>query len=114
MRNKYLLLVILIPASIIFIVIACLIHDDKQISIAFMSFILLIASLAGSIIGEKEKNKQVLSGQMIKQMIVLFGCSLAAILIGYLVDYLIVGCIISFMLGCLVLINIKKTMINNS
>ncbi|MBQ8484840.1 MAG: hypothetical protein IJ534_01695 [Bacteroidaceae bacterium] len=98
--------------AIALMILAWLSHNDKYISISVMSFFSLLAGLAGSIMGEKKRNKQPIPAKVLKRMIILFVCSIAVILIGYYTDYLIVGCAVSFILGCIALFDVIRTLKN--
>ena len=89
--------------SLAYIVGACIYGDDERITRSVMFFISLLAGLAGSIMGEKRRNKQPIPAKVLKRMIFLFGCSIVAILIGHFTDYLIIGCAVAFILGCIAL-----------
>lgn len=107
MKKIALIYIPLFLLALAFMLFAWYVHNDKQVSISIGVLILLVAGFIGSVIGEKRNNR--LPSAAIKRLVVLFLCAIAAILIGYLTDLLTIGCIASFILGCIALIGLYRT-----
>ena len=108
MIKRYWYFYVLFLLSLAYIVVAYISKDDERLfrSIFFLLSLLLV--LISSIIGDRIRKKNKLPSKVIKRMVVLFICSIAAILIGYCADYLIFGCIFSFLLGCVALVDVVR------
>lgn len=105
MLKRYWFIYVLLLVSLAYIVCACIYGDDERIARSIYFFHSMIIVFVASIIRDRtivEKGIK-LSSIVIIRMLVLFVCSIAAILIGYFTDYLIIGCVVAFILGCIAL-----------
>lgn len=108
MIKRYWYFPVLFLLALVYIVGAYVSKNDKQISISICSFLSLITVFVASIIGDERRKKIKVPNKVKKRLAALFACSMAAILAGHLAGYLLIGCIISFVLGCVALIDINS------
>lgn len=105
MLKRYWFIYVLLLVSLVYFVGACIYGDDERITRSIYFFLSMIIVFVASIIRDRtivEKGIK-LSSIVIIRMLVLFVCSIAAILICYFTDYLIIGCAVAFILGCIAL-----------
>lgn len=116
MIKRYWLFYILFLVALAYIVGAYYSGDDERISRSIYFFLSMIIVFVTSIIRDKTIGKKggKLSSIVIKRAVVLFVCSIAAILIGHFTGYLIIGCAVAFILGCIVMLDIMKKTIELS
>ena len=105
LKRYWLFYYVMFLVSFAYIVGACIYGDDERIERSIYFFLLMIIVLVTNILRDRaivEKGIK-LPSIIIKRMVVLFVCSIAVILIGYYTDYLIIGCAVAFILGCIAL-----------
>ena len=116
MKKRYWYFYVLFLAALAYMIWACIYGDDERIFRSICFFLSMLIVFVTTIIRDKTIRKKdiKLPAKVIKRMVVLFICSIAAILIGYCTDYLLIGCIVSFVLGCFALKSVMCSFRSNS
>ena len=116
MIKRYWYFYVLFLAALAYMIWACVSGDDERIIRSVFFFLSMLIVFVTTIIRDKTIRKKdiKLPSVVIRRMVVLFICSIVAIVTGYFAGYLLIGCIVSFVLGCFALKSVMCSYRSNS